>query len=119
MLDIGLWELMVIGVLGLIVLGPERLPVAVRTVLEWIRTVKRTVKRMVNNVKDELAQELDIDKLHSDLKKVESYSKDLNSKLDPKNRHQSIKSLLEVVKDVTCPDEILDNREAVQEKEGK
>ena len=115
MLDIGLWELMVIGVLGLIVLGPERLPVAVRTVLEWIRTVKR----MVNNVKDELAQELDIDKLHSDLKKVESYSKDLNSKLAPKNRHQSIKSLLEVAKDVTCPDEILDNREVVQEKEGK
>lgn len=99
MFDIGLWELIVIGVLGLIVLGPERLPVAVRTLSEWIRTAKR----MANNVKDELAQELEIEKLHADLKKAETFSKDLNTDVIPKELHESIKSLQEAARDVTRP----------------
>ncbi|NRA69760.1 MAG: Sec-independent protein translocase subunit TatB [Gammaproteobacteria bacterium] len=99
MFDIGLWELIVIAVLGLIVLGPERLPVAVRTVSDWIRTAKR----MANNVKEELAQELEIEKLHSDLKKAESYSKGLDTSVIPEELHESIKSLQEAARDVTRP----------------
>jgi len=99
MFDIGLWELIVIGVLGLIVLGPERLPVAVRSVSQWIRTAKK----MASNVKDELAQELEIEKLHADLKRAESYSKDLNTNLIPDELHESIKSLQEAAQDVTRP----------------
>ncbi len=37
MFDIGFSELLLIAVIGLVVLGPERLPVAVRTVAGWIR----------------------------------------------------------------------------------
>lgn len=65
---IGFMELLLIGVLGLVVLGPERLPVAVRSVTGWIRALKR----MANSVKDELEQELKIEQLHADLKKAES-----------------------------------------------
>lgn len=65
---IGFMELLLIGIIGLVVLGPERLPVAVRSVTGWIRAMKR----MANSVKDELEQELKIEQLHSDLKKVES-----------------------------------------------
>jgi sec-independent protein translocase protein TatB len=65
---IGFMELLLIGVLGLVVLGPERLPVAVRSVTGWIRAMKR----MANSVKDELEQELKIEALHADLKKAES-----------------------------------------------
>ena len=65
---IGFMELLLIGVLGLVVLGPERLPIAVRSVTGWIRALKR----MANSVKDELEQELKIDQLHADLKKAES-----------------------------------------------
>lgn len=65
--DIGFMELLLIGILGLVVLGPERLPVAVRSIASWIRTIKR----MANSVKDELEQELQLDKLHSDLKQAE------------------------------------------------
>ncbi|WP_299003652.1 Sec-independent protein translocase protein TatB [uncultured Shewanella sp.] len=64
---IGFMELLLIGVLGLVVLGPERLPVAVRTISTWIRTMKK----MANAVKDELEQELKIEQLHADLKKAE------------------------------------------------
>lgn len=36
MLDIGFLELMLIGIVGLLVLGPERLPRAARTTGMWI-----------------------------------------------------------------------------------
>lgn len=65
---IGFMELLLIGVIGLVVLGPERLPIAVRSVTGWIRAMKR----MANSVKDELEQELKIEQLHADLKKAES-----------------------------------------------
>ncbi|MEI6859824.1 MAG: Sec-independent protein translocase protein TatB [Shewanella sp.] len=65
---IGFMELLLIGILGLVVLGPERLPVAVRSITKWIRAMKN----MANSVKDELEQELKIEQLHSDLKKAES-----------------------------------------------
>ena len=62
---IGFMELLLIGILGLVVLGPERLPVAVRSITGWIRAINR----MANSVKDELEQELKIEQLHADLKK--------------------------------------------------
>ncbi|MFQ9623296.1 MAG: Sec-independent protein translocase protein TatB, partial [Enterobacteriaceae bacterium] len=37
MFDIGFSELLLVFVIGLIVLGPQRLPVAVKTVASWIR----------------------------------------------------------------------------------
>lgn len=41
MFDIGFLELMLIGVIGLLVLGPERLPTAARTVGLWLGKAKR------------------------------------------------------------------------------
>lgn len=67
MFDIGFWELMVISVIGLVVLGPERLPTAIRTVRGWINGVRR----FSQNVKTEISEELRIQELHSNLKKAE------------------------------------------------
>ncbi|MFP3367334.1 Sec-independent protein translocase protein TatB, partial [Pseudoalteromonas sp. SIMBA_148] len=39
MFDIGFGELILVLVIGLVVLGPERLPVAVKTVAGWIRVM--------------------------------------------------------------------------------
>ena len=49
------------------VLGPERLPVAIRTASHWIRLIRSTA----NSVKAELEQELKLQDLHNDLKKAE------------------------------------------------
>ncbi|AVP92512.1 Sec-independent protein translocase protein TatB [Aeromonas rivipollensis] len=67
MFDIGFWELVVIGVVALVVLGPERLPVAIRTASHWIKLIRSTA----NSVKTELEQELKLQELHNDLKKAE------------------------------------------------
>jgi len=95
MFDIGFWELVLISVIGLVVLGPERLPVAIRTVRGWISGVKD----FSNNVKTELSEELRIHELHSDLKKaeqqgMENLSADMSS---------SVKSLKEAAAMVTRP----------------
>lgn len=67
MFDIGFWELMLIGVIGLVVLGPERLPVAIRTVKGWLTGVRK----FSDSVKSELTEELRIHELHANLKKAE------------------------------------------------
>ncbi|MGL9773374.1 MAG: Sec-independent protein translocase protein TatB [Sodalis sp. (in: enterobacteria)] len=71
MFDIGFGELTLVFVIGLVVLGPERLPVAVRTVAGWIRAIRS----MASTVQSELTQELKLQKLQDSLKKVEEASK--------------------------------------------
>ncbi|WP_074012314.1 Sec-independent protein translocase protein TatB [Candidatus Sodalis sp. SoCistrobi] len=71
MFDIGFGELMLVFVIGLVVLGPERLPVAVRTVAGWIRAIRS----MASTVQNELTQELKLQELQDSLKKVEEASK--------------------------------------------
>ncbi|MEJ1267782.1 Sec-independent protein translocase protein TatB [Pantoea ananatis] len=52
MFDIGFGELVLVFVIGLIVLGPQRLPLAVKTVMGWIRAIRS----LAANVQSELAQ---------------------------------------------------------------
>lgn len=72
MFDIGFSELVLVFVIGLVVLGPQRLPIAVKTVVGWIRAMRS----LAANVQNELAQELKLQELQESLKKVEQASKD-------------------------------------------
>ncbi|HAZ77276.1 Sec-independent protein translocase protein TatB [Pseudescherichia sp.] len=72
MFDIGFGELVLVFVIGLIVLGPQRLPVAVKTVAGWVRALRS----LASTVQNELAQELKIQELQDSLKKVEKASMD-------------------------------------------
>ncbi|MFC0225957.1 Sec-independent protein translocase protein TatB [Serratia aquatilis] len=67
MFDIGFGELLLVMVIGLVVLGPERLPVAVKTVAGWIRALRS----LASSVQNELSQELKLQELQDSLKKVE------------------------------------------------
>ncbi|WP_258575745.1 Sec-independent protein translocase protein TatB [Candidatus Pantoea persica] len=71
MFDIGFSELVLVFVIGLIVLGPQRLPVAIKTVVGWIRAMRS----LAANVQHELAQELKLQELQDSLKKVEEASR--------------------------------------------
>ncbi|MBL4908419.1 MAG: Sec-independent protein translocase subunit TatB [Alteromonadaceae bacterium] len=95
MFDIGFWEIVLISVIGLVVLGPERLPVAIRTVRGWIASVKD----FSNNVKTELTEELRIHELHNNLKKAEQKGmQNLTTEIS-----DSVKSLQEAAAMVTRP----------------
>ncbi|CAI0966361.1 Sec-independent protein translocase protein TatB [Serratia rubidaea] len=67
MFDIGFSELLLVLVIGLVVLGPKRLPVAVRTVAGWIRALRS----LAASVQNELSQELKLQELQDSLKKAE------------------------------------------------
>lgn len=95
MFDIGFWELMLIGIMGLVVLGPERLPVAIRTIKGWVTGVRK----FSDSVKSELSEELRIHELHSNLKKAEQADM---TNLSPEVA-ESIKSLKEAAAMVNEP----------------
>ncbi|KAA6210145.1 Sec-independent protein translocase protein TatB [Avibacterium paragallinarum] len=67
MFDIGFSELLLISIVGLVVLGPQRLPVAIRTVMGWVRTIRG----LAANVQNELSQELKLQELQESIKKAE------------------------------------------------
>ena len=68
MFDIGFSELVLIFIVGLVVLGPQKMPIAIRTVMGWIRTVRG----LAANVQNELAQELKLQELKDSIKKAEA-----------------------------------------------
>ena len=68
MFDIGFSEIVLVCIVGLVVLGPQRLPVAIRTVMGWVRTIRG----LATNVQNELKQELKLQELQDSIKKAES-----------------------------------------------
>ena len=67
MFAIGFSELLLVLIVGLVVLGPQRLPIAIRTVMGWVRTIRG----LAANVQNELAQELKLQELKDSIKKAE------------------------------------------------
>lgn len=63
MLDIGLFELLLIGIVALLVLGPEKMPSAIRTTVLWVGRAKRSF----NKVRSEIEQQIDADDIRRQL----------------------------------------------------
>ncbi|OOF67720.1 Sec-independent protein translocase protein TatB [Rodentibacter caecimuris] len=72
MFDIGFSELILLIIVGLVVLGPQRLPIAIRTVMGWVRTIRG----LAANVQNELKQELKLQELQESIKKAEQLNLD-------------------------------------------
>lgn len=92
MFDIGFWELVLISVVALVVLGPERLPHAIRSAAKFVATAKG----MANSVKEELTQELKVQELQEQLRKAEQMGmKNLSPELQ-----ESVDTLKKAAQDV-------------------
>jgi sec-independent protein translocase protein TatB len=63
MFDIGFPELVLIAIVGLLVIGPERLPEALRTLGLWIGRMRRSFSA----VKDEIEKEIGMDEIRRQL----------------------------------------------------
>jgi len=63
MFDVGFTELLLVGLVALLVLGPERLPVAARTAGLWIGPLKRSV----GAIKAEVGREIGADEIRRQL----------------------------------------------------
>lgn len=71
MFDIGFWELTVIGVIALLVVGPERLPALARQLGLWVGRIRR----YVSHVRDDIEREIQAEELRELMKE----SQNLNS----------------------------------------
>jgi len=63
MFDIGFTELLLVAIVALLVLGPERLPQALRTLGLWIGRMRRSF----NAVRDEIEREIGMDDIRRQL----------------------------------------------------
>ena len=71
MFDIGLLELFLVLVIGLIVLGPERLPDVIKSVTRSIEWIKKTV----TSTKEEISKNIGLDEIYQDLRNEEILKK--------------------------------------------
>ncbi len=77
MFDIGFLELILIAIIGLIVLGPERLPVAARTLGRWFGKARR----MTGQFTQEINRQIELEDLKNELKK-QGESLDINEDVE-------------------------------------
>ena len=63
MFDIGFAELIIIAIVGLVVIGPDRLPEAIRTVAKFLGKAKRTYA----NLRRDLEREIGADEIRREL----------------------------------------------------
>lgn len=68
----GFWEFVVIAIVATIVLGPDKLPGAIRS----ITRVKRQVSQMYQGFTSEVNEQLRVHELHENLKKAEQQGLD-------------------------------------------
>ena len=76
MFDIGFAELLLIGVVGLLVVGPEQLPGAVRTVLAWVSRFRRSFDQIRTEVQRELHNDEIMQKLKAESQQLEQQVRD-------------------------------------------
>ena len=69
MFDVGFWEIAIISLIALIILGPERLPRAARSLGVWVGKARR----MLAEVKRDIDRELDA----ADLKKIQEIKEEV------------------------------------------
>ncbi len=94
MFDIGFAELVIIAVVSLLVIGPERLPGAIRTGSLWLSKIKRGF----NDIKQEVQQELHNDAILQELRET---GEDLKNQAN--SIHQNIKDTGKSLTDATAP----------------
>jgi sec-independent protein translocase protein TatB len=77
MFDVGFSEIMVIAVVALIVIGPERLPKAART----LGHLFGRLQRYVNDVKSDINREIELDELRKLQQQVKTAARDLETSI--------------------------------------
>ena len=104
MFDVGFWEIAIIALIALIILGPERLPRAARTIGLWVGKARRTL----SEVKRDIDRELDA----SELKNIKNIKDDLQ---DTKNIFEDAASTLNETAS-TLNEKVLDEYETIAVK---
>lgn len=80
MFDVGFWEILLILILALVVIGPERLPGAARTAGLWVGKARRYIE----GVKSDVEQEFDVSEFKRIIHNQEIQLNELQSQINSK-----------------------------------
>lgn len=78
MFDVGFSELVMVGLIALLVIGPERLPKAARIAGFWVGKARSTIA----NVKAEIKQELHAEEMRQLMQQQQSIAGELRQVID-------------------------------------
>ena len=81
MFDIGFWELTLIGVIALLVVGPERLPAMARSVGLWVGRIRRYVSHVRDDIEREIRAE-ELREMMQESSRIESLDEELGETRD-------------------------------------
>lgn len=89
MFDIGFSELLVCAVIGLVVIGPERMPEAVRTMGLWIGRFKRSLRETRQEIERQIGVEDIRRQLHNEdiMRSLEKTRADISNELNSVIEH--------------------------------
>lgn len=84
MFDIGFLELLVIALITLVVMGPERLPEAIRTISLWIGRLKQQLAKTRQDIENEVGMDDIRHQLHNEqvLKELGEHKDQLEQSLE-------------------------------------
>lgn len=109
MFDIGFWELATLGVIALVVLGPERLPVVARTLGRWVGQAKG----YVSQVTSELEKEVRVDEIRDEVRRareqIESETRNVESEA-----RSAVEPVMRPIEDDWHDDEDKSDKEPVE-----
>lgn len=81
MFDVGFWELSLLAILGLIILGPDRLPRVAHTAGLWIGRARSAVRKLQR----EIQRELMIEETRAAVDKARAEVEEATRSIDPRS----------------------------------
>ncbi len=122
MFDIGFPELVVVSIIALLVVGPDKLPETIRTVALWIGRLKRSLA----NIRQEIENEIGADEIRQELRN-ESILKELHDTRDDleemiQNSNRTFTEIKQVTKPIktasSAPDEVTSDNDRSKSESG-
>ena len=104
MFDIGFQELLFISIIALLVMGPERLPGAIRTTTLWLSRLRRSFQQVKSEIEREVGADEIRQQLHNEsiMKSLEQTKSDIQDNFQ--HSTDSLKSDLDKLQgDITEP----------------
>jgi sec-independent protein translocase protein TatB len=89
MFDVGFSELILIAIVGLLVIGPERLPETIRVTTRWMRNIRRSFEQ----AKRDVEQELGVDEIKRELHNEEILKALKDAETDLQHTQETLKDL--------------------------
>ena len=92
MFDLGFWELAIIGVVALLVIGPNRLPEVARTAGLYVGKVRRFVASVQRDIDTEISKAEELNKLLEEQKKIVERHEIIEAKRYWRRNHKIIRA---------------------------